>query len=371
MAANRPPPNADRMASAPLDMARQRRPSVTLLSLPRALLPSLCALVLLWGGAQAFGAAEAPAPLPGAPAGAECPPPAPMPDGSQGGIASAMRHAVDRGVLWRIEKDGRISWLYGTMHLGKSDWVFPGPRVSRAFAQSDTVALELDPLDPATLAAFAAASDEAVTARVITPERRRRLDRQAAVACVPEAALAKMRPILQVTTLAMLAARSEGLYGDFGTEAFFSGFARGRGKPVVALETVADQLKALAGNSDAEEGEQVDAALDELESGRAGAQASELAEAWASSDWNKLNRYLEWCECVRTAGDRRMVQRLLDDRNPGLADGIAHLHAQGHRVFGAVGALHMVGPRGLPALMAARGFRVTAVVPAQGTGLRR
>jgi uncharacterized protein YbaP (TraB family) len=61
--------------------------------------------------------------------------------------------------------------------------------------------------------------------------------------------------------------------------------------------------------------------------------------------------------------DKRRMRRYLDDRNPSLADGIATLHKLGQRVFGAVGALHMIGPNGLPALMAARGFTVTRVVP--------
>ncbi|MGE8202818.1 MAG: TraB/GumN family protein, partial [Variovorax sp.] len=43
-------------------------------------------------------------------------------------------------------------------------------------------------------------------------------------------------------------------------------------------------------------------------------------------------------------------------------DGIERLHFGGKRVFAAVGALHMIGPQGLPALMAARGFTVTAVL---------
>jgi hypothetical protein len=55
------------------------------------------------------------------------------------------------------------------------------------------------------------------------------------------------------------------------------------------------------------------------------------------------------------------MKRLLDDRNSGLADGIERMHASGQRVFAAVGALHMVGPQGLPALLAARGFQVVAV----------
>jgi uncharacterized protein YbaP (TraB family) len=356
--------------------AREGRLSVNFLTFPRALTRALHAFVLLCG-TLSFGAAMAQAAPPSAPLiepssapegdAAACPSPPPLPDLSPEGAAKAMRQAVDRGVLWRIEKDGRASWLYGTMHLGKVDWIFPGPRVMRALKQSDTVALELDMLDPATLAVFAPSSDAAVAAaaaRVLTPERKRRLDRQAAIACIPEAALARMRPILQVSALAMLAARAEGLYGDYGTEAVLSGIARGGRKPIVALETAADQLKALAGDSEEEEGEQVDGALDELESGRTRDQSSALADAWARSDWGKLDSYLQWCDCVQTPGDQRMFQRLLDDRNPGLADGIARLHAQGKRVFAAVGALHMVGPQGLPALMAERGFRVTAVVPA-------
>ncbi|MDB5998604.1 MAG: hypothetical protein JWP52_303 [Rhizobacter sp.] len=281
-------------------------------------------------------------------------------------MTAAMQRAPDRGLLWRIEKDGRTSWLYGTMHIGQADWLAPGPHVRQALAQVDTLALEVDLLDPATVAVFTTPADPAAVARLITPERKRRLDAQASVACIPAGALGTMRPILQAATLSALASRADGLYGDFGSETFLSGLARGSHKTVVALETAADQLMALTGDSEAEEGEQIDGTLAELESGRARSQSRVLANAWAHSDWATLDSYLQWCECQQTPSDQRLLKRLLDDRNPGLADGIARLHAQGHEVFGAVGALHMVGPLGLPALMAARGFKVTAVVPAAG-----
>ncbi|MDR6535789.1 TraB/GumN family protein [Variovorax soli] len=320
---------------------------------------ALCALALAGlcaGAAPVFAGGEAGAPM-------ACPPAAPVPDLSPAALSRAMASGTDRGLLWRIEKDGHRSWLYGTMHLGKAEWMIPGRRVLRALMQSDTLALELDLEDPATVAVFSTPADAAASARLLTPERQRRLDRQVAAACLPEGALASLRPILQVTTLAMLAARAEGLYGDFGSEPVLSGLARARGKPVVALESAASQLKMLMGDSEAEEGEQVDQALDELESGRAGALAGELAQAWARNDGSRLESYAQWCDCVRTPAERRALLRLLDERNPGLAEGIARLHEQGRRVFGAVGALHMVGPAGLPALLAARGFRVTPVVP--------
>jgi len=298
-----------------------------------------------------------------------CPPAAASIDVTPAAMAQRLKNATDRGLLWRIDKDGRTSWLYGTVHLGKADWAVPGPQVMRALMSSDTIALELDLLDPATLAELFAPPDPAATARVLTPVRQRRLHAQAVAACLPDGALATLRPGMQITTLGMLSVRADGLYGDFGAEAFLSGFARARHEPVVALETAASQLRLLVGNSEAEEAQNVDDGLDDLESGRGRRDANDLVAAWARSDWGLLNTFPQWCDCLSKPRERRMFKRLLADRNPGLAAGIARLHDSGQRVFGAVGALHMLWAQGLPALLAARGFRVTQMLPALPTAM--
>ncbi|MGJ7528854.1 TraB/GumN family protein [Variovorax sp. GB1P17] len=273
-----------------------------------------------------------------------------------------LRNGIDRGMLWRIEKDGRTSWLYGTIHIGRGDWVRPGPTIQKALAQSDTLALELDSRDEATAKTMSQPADPALVARVLSGERARRLERQNSEACVPPGTLSKLQPILQVTALAGLVARADGLYPEFGVDETLAVSARNSNKPIVALESAAEQLKVLTGESETEEAEQVDAALDELESGKLRGQMKELADVWARSDATKLARYAEWCDCLNTPAEQRLMKRLLDDRNPGLADGIERLHAGGKNVFAAVGALHMIGPQGLPTLMAARGFTVTPVL---------
>ncbi|MGJ7505580.1 TraB/GumN family protein [Variovorax sp. ZT5P49] len=273
-----------------------------------------------------------------------------------------LRNGVDRGVLWRIERDGRTSWLYGTIHVGRGDWVRPGPTIQKALTQSDTLALELDLRDEATARAMARPADPELLARMLSGERARRLERQNSEACVPPGSLSKLQPILQVTALAGLAGRADGLYPEFGVDETLAVSARNSSKPIVALENAADQLKVLTGESEAEETEQVDAALDELESGKLRGQLKELADVWARSDAARLARYPEWCDCLKTPAEQRLMKRLLDDRNPNLADGIERLHAGGKGVFAAVGALHMIGPQGLPTLMAARGFTVTPVL---------
>ncbi|RYF33029.1 MAG: TraB/GumN family protein [Comamonadaceae bacterium] len=279
-------------------------------------------------------------------------------------IQAASKRPADRGFLWRIEKDGRVSWLYGTMHVGKPDWYFMGDRVRGALRQSDTLALELDMADAATQAVFAERVPPAVLARLLTPERQRRLDRQVAAACLPSGAIAALRPVLQVTTLAGLSVRQQGLRMEFGSEHFLTVYARSNKKPVVALESARGQLQALIGDNEAEENAGVDDALDQLESGQMLDATARLSESWAASNLTDLDNYRAWCDCVKTPADERALRRLLDDRNPGLADGIAALHGKGQRVFAAVGALHMVGAEGLPVLLAARGFAVTRVLPA-------
>ena len=86
-----------------------------------------------------------------------------------------------------------------------------------------------------------------------------------------------------------------------------------------------------------------------------------LAEAWSESRLDDVAQYAQWCECLKTPRERAMFAKLVDGRNPAMARAVAALHDGGKTVFAAVGALHMVGPTGLPALLSEMGFKVERV----------
>jgi uncharacterized protein YbaP (TraB family) len=126
---------------------------------------------------------------------AACPPVAekPTPEMLQAGA----RNARDHGFLWRIEKDGRTSFLYGTMHVGKFDWIFPGPNVTQALQVSDTVALELDMLDKdvqSRMVKGMAAQHGAALSAPLT----KRMRQQAESACIPWETIAGYTPEMEI-----------------------------------------------------------------------------------------------------------------------------------------------------------------------------
>jgi uncharacterized protein YbaP (TraB family) len=164
-----------------------------------------------------------------------------------------------------------------------------------------------------------------------------------------------------VAALMTLVARRGGLDPAYGIDGVLAGYAHASNKPVVSLETPESQIKALRMTSAAETMEFVQSALIDLESGAASATLTRIAQVWAEVDLDALNGYESWCDCLNTPADRAAMARLLDERNPGLAQGVDALHQSGKRVFAAVGSLHMIGPLGLPALMAQRGYRVERI----------
>jgi uncharacterized protein YbaP (TraB family) len=101
--------------------------------------------------------------------------------------------------------------------------------------------------------------------------------------------------------------------------------------------------------------------LQQLED-QSGRRVLRLARAWEAGDLATLENYEAWCDCGADAAERDFMRRLNDERNPRLADGIEARHAQGQRVFAAVGALHMTGPAALPRLLRERGFKLERVV---------
>lgn len=270
--------------------------------------------------------------------------------------------AADRGLLWRISRDGRSSYLFATLHVGRPAWRTFGARTEAALRETDALALEIDPGDPAVAADLGAPP----APPALSPPLVQRLARAVERACLPAAALAPLHPVLQAVTLTMLDARWLGLDVAYSMEVLLAGRARSEGRAVVSLESASMQQAALVPADAAAALVLVEQALAQLQDQTSRRVLARLVGAWERGDLATLESYEAWCECAASDDDRAFLKRLNDDRNPPLADAIAALHQRGRRVFAAVGALHMTGPQALPALLAARGFRVERVAFAPG-----
>jgi uncharacterized protein YbaP (TraB family) len=275
-------------------------------------------------------------------------------------VQAGMAQARDRGFLWRISKGGHSSWLYGTLHVAKLDWMYPGATVMRAAQSSDRIALEMDMLDPDITRRLAAAMGQGA-GEPLPEALAQRLRKQADRACLPPQALESMSAEMQVTALSVMSARADGLDPGYAIDPFLASLGRGWHKPVVSLETPESQLELLRSRSEPERVAVVEKALDELESDRARAMVRRIADIWADSRLDELQHYTQWCDCANTEEERRALHRLIDERNPRLAERIAEIHESGQSVFAAVGSLHMIGPNGLPALLRQRGYAVERI----------
>ena len=287
-----------------------------------------------------------------------CPPVAAQPTPAQ--LQTAIAGARDRGLLWRFEKDGRYGYLYGTVHIGKLEWA-PGRLIRQAVAESELLALELDPFDPETVRRINA-PQPAPEAPLLPPALLERLRAAAANLCVPWQDLQDRPPLIVALQLATLEARWLGLDPGYGSELVLTGMAKAMGREFTALETPEIQRRALLSGSPAAQAHLVERWVSDIESGKTRRVVRRLSEAWARGDLAALERYRDLCECDTDPIEWALFERTAFGRNARLAQGIADLHRSGKRVFAAVGVLHLVDFRGVPSLLAAHGFKVERVL---------
>lgn len=296
--------------------------------------------------------------LAGVHARTDCPP-VPQPP-TQEQMAEGFRNAQDRGAMWTFTKDGRTSYLYGTLHIGRMAWAFPGPKLMQALRESQALAIELDPTDPSVQAEMQAATAKAGKV-ALTEKDQARLDAQADAACLPREALRPLHPVMQAVTYTVLSGRRAGLDPAFGQEFTLVGFARAQQRPIISLETVTSQLSAVLPREEAAARLSFERALADLESGKAKGQLVRLSEAWARGEMGALDTLEKLCECQPTEEERAFARRVNDDRNPHLAKRIAEEHGKGRPILAAVGLLHMTGPKAVTTLLQQQGFEVKRV----------
>lgn len=266
----------------------------------------------------------------------DCPPVPQEPTPQQ--MADGFRDARDRGAMWTITKDGRTSHLYGTLHVGKMGWAFPGPRLMQVLRETQVLVLGLDPTDPALPAQM-----------------------QADAACSPREALRPLHPLMQGITYTVLSARRDGLDPAFGQEFTLVGFARAQQRHIVSLETMTSQMSVRLPRDAAAARASFERMLGDLASGKGRTPLLRISEAWSRGDLQLLESLEAPCDCQPTPEERQFARLINDARNPHLARRIAEQHAKGRPILAAVGILHMTGPQAVTTLLEQQGFEVKRV----------
>jgi uncharacterized protein len=285
---------------------------------------------------------------------AACPEPTPL-------TKEDTQAAKDRGFLWRIEKGGHSSYLYGTAHTLKKQWAYPGPKTLRAIEESESVALEHlipnsdprnQPIQPQPVS----------YSRVLPAALLQRIDRLAADNCLSIEQLRPMPPEGRVHALVKGSEKKVGLHPEYGFEEGLVGHAKKNKKPLESLEDLRSAQSAHRPEQTREDFlEAFESEVADLENPAVIQARLKLAEAWANRDEATIASFRSWCQCMRNARQIDFYKRLLDDRNLVMAAGLDKIHTRGTRVFAGAGALHMFGPNAMPKLMAQRGYRVERV----------
>lgn len=274
--------------------------------------------------------------------------------------------SAERGALFKVSGGGHTMYLFGTIHMGLPEFYPLEPRIAAAVAAAPVLALEVDPLlDPALMAK--AVREHALFApgssgyAGMPAALKGRLERVLKQARLDPAAVASFKPWMLATLLALGEYGALGYRPELSVDLHLAQLARAGKVPVLELESAGAQLALFGRLSEAEQWRFLEESIDMIESGRQRMEAREIAEAWRNGDQAALDAIAERAVADTSMSGKFVQKVLLEERNGPMAEQLARLLERSDKSVAAVGVLHLLGKRGVPALLRARGMTVERV----------
>jgi hypothetical protein len=260
--------------------------------------------------------------------------------------------------LWSVHGEHGTVWLLGSVHvLRRADYPLPGA-VQRVYATAERIVMELDldDLDPmemqSEMVRRGLPGDGPAVRKLLGDADWERARAEAATLGLDIAPLGGAEAWLAALVTYNLALARSGYDPALGVDQHLAARAASDGKPVEGLETLTEQLELFDGLSANLQRAMFDRSIEELP--QVAADAAGLVAAWRAGDVERLEQRLE----EDFEGFEVLRRPLVLDRNRRwVAPVAALLDAEGDSLV-VVGALHLVGEAGLPALLQARGYEV-------------
>jgi len=262
--------------------------------------------------------------------------------------------------LWHIRGRGSEAWLFGSIHTLPQGVAWQSAALGQATGRADRLVLEIANLDePQAIArTFRAMGnspgqlplDRRVDGRLYT--RARALQRRAGL---PDASFATLESWAAALAFASASTQGIGVSPGSGVEQTLQPQFESAGKPVIGLETAAEQFGYFDRLPDADQRAMLEGVI--AEAGDAPRAYRTLLESWLAGDVPALVRATETGLLTRP----QIRAAILLARNRNWAAQIDAMIGRGERPFVAVGAAHVAGPDSLQALLAARGYSIERV----------
>lgn len=273
---------------------------------------------------------------------------------------AAQAQSPAKNFLWQVKSKTNTVYLYGTIHIGKKSF-YPLPEaVETAFKNSAKLVVEADIGNPSSIVAFLPLIIYTPPDSLDTRVPKIILDRlkiQLALHEIPYESVQQFKPSVVSGLLTIAEFARLGYDQSYGVDRYLLEKAALTGKTVLELESLEQQMKLLGSLSDPEQEAFLANTITELENGKAVAQVVDMLKALHAGDLALLEQVAE-----KTSEGMRMPEaieeKILYGRNPAMASKIEGFLAGKQVHFVAVGAMHMIGKRGLVEMLKARGYEV-------------
>ncbi len=263
-------------------------------------------------------------------------------------------------VLWVIKGPHATVYLFGSVHILRPDRPWRSSKIDAAIKASDTLYLEIPDADDQAamqpLIMQLGVDVQHPLSTKLTKDQLSQLDVVARKAAIPngEATLEPLRPWLAAISLSEAPMVAAGFDPKSGVEFVLKPEFVKDNKPVLGLEDAAKQFHFFADLPQKQEVDYLNSTVSDFD--HAPNNLKKLIDAWYAGDLKQLNDLLN--------GEFRtkypdLYQLLIVQRNRSWIPQIQKLIEGTGTTFVAVGAGHLVGPDGVPALLEKAGIAVT------------